>query len=474
MKLDSSVPVPVSGRPLQAAERAFLPAALEVVETPPSPIGRAITWTIVLLFCIALTWASIGQIDIVASAPGKIVPSVRNKIIQPFETGVVRAIHVQDGQHVQVEQVLIEIDPTINAAERDRVAKELLSHQLDIARLQAALRGAEGSAKFAPPVGASSEQVELQNAFLSNQLSEYRAKIVNLDRQIAQHEASKLMVEETVEKLTQIVPLAEQRVEARKTLADKGFAVLLNYIQDKMELIDKKQELRVQQAHLVQVTNEIAALQAQREQADAEFRRTNLSDLAQAEQKAAGLREVVAQADQRRQLQTLVAPVDGTVQQLAVHTIGGVVTVAQQLMVIVPADSQLEAEAMISNRDIGFVHPGQQAEIKVDTFNFTRYGLLHGVVQNVSQDAIVPETGDKEKMLRTGAAPANSSAPQGQDLAFAARVSLDSIQMQVEDKVVNLGPGMAVTVEIKTGSRRVIEYLLSPLLRYRQESLRER
>jgi hemolysin D len=162
------------------------------------------------------------------------------------------------------------------------------------------------------------------------------------------------------------------------------------------------------------------------------------------------------------------------VQQLAVHTIGGVVTPAQALLVVVPADSHLEIEAMVSNRDIGFVHPGQDAEIKIDTFNFTRYGLLRGKVMSVSQDAIVRDkpqdkTGDKVPGTESG-----TSEPKGQELVYAARISLDRTQMQIDDNLVNLTPGMAVTVEIKTGARTVISYLLSPLLRYKQESLRER
>jgi hemolysin D len=162
------------------------------------------------------------------------------------------------------------------------------------------------------------------------------------------------------------------------------------------------------------------------------------------------------------------------VQQFAVHTVGGVVTPAQQLMAVVPADSHLGIEAMVSNRDIGFVYPGQAAAVKIDTFNFTRYGLLHGAVLSLSQDAISRDkpsdkSGDKPQGTQD-----KTSEPQGQELVYAARVSLEQTQMQVEDKLVNLSPGMAVTVEIKTGSRRVIEYLLSPLLRYKQESLRER
>jgi hemolysin D len=161
------------------------------------------------------------------------------------------------------------------------------------------------------------------------------------------------------------------------------------------------------------------------------------------------------------------------VQQVAIHTVGGVVTPAQQLMAIVPADSPIEIEAMVSNRDIGFVRAGQRAEIKIDTFNFTRYGLLHGDVKSVSQDAIqrdkpADKSGDNSDSL------SESSEPDGQQFVYSARIALDMTQMNVDGRLVNLAPGMAVTAEIKTGSRRVIEYLLAPLLRYKQESLRER
>jgi hemolysin D len=163
------------------------------------------------------------------------------------------------------------------------------------------------------------------------------------------------------------------------------------------------------------------------------------------------------------------------VQQLALHTVGGVVTPAQQLMSIVPADSRLEVEAMISNRDIGFVSADQAAEVKIDTFNFTRYGLLQGKVVSVSRDAIVRDKSNaKAGAAKPGGALSESSEPDGQELLYSTRIALDETRMQIEDKLVNLAPGMAVTVEIKTGTRRIIEYLMSPLLRYRHESLRER
>ena len=142
---------------------------------------------------------------------------------------------------------------------------------------------------------------------------------------------------------------------------------------------------------------------------------------------------------------------------------------------IVPADSHIEVEAMVPNRDIGFVGPNQEAQIKIDTFNFTRYGLLHGKVLSVSHDAIVKDKPqDKSNPTKSQTALTDTSEPQGQEFVYAAEISLDSTQLEVEGRMVDLSPGMAVTVEIKTGSRRVIEYLVSPLLRYRQESLRER
>jgi hemolysin D len=218
----------------------------------------------------------------------------------------------------------------------------------------------------------------------------------------------------------------------------------------------------------------VAALTETRAQTAAEYRRTRFEELSKAEQKAAGLAQDVIKAEQRTKLQVLTAPVDGVVQQLAVHTVGGVVTPGQALLSVVPLDSHLEIEAMVSNRDIGFIHAGQAAEVKVDTFSFTRYGLLHGEVINVSPDAITRDKPQDRTNDKTPGTETTSSEPKGQELNYAARVSLDRTQMQVEDKLVNLTPGMAVTVEIKTGSRAIVSYLLSPVVQYKQEMFRER
>jgi hemolysin D len=458
-----------------ADELAFLPAALEIVETPPSPIGRAIGVVLIGLFCAGLAWSAWGTIDIVASAPGKVVSGGRSKLVQPFETGVVRAIRVQDGQRVRAGDVLIELDPTVNEAERDHLRDDLVAERLNIARLRAALASGEnGVAGFIAPPDADPVLVATQRQLLANQVSEHRAKSASLARQQAQKEAEQETISATIHKLDALIPVIEQRVEIRKTLMEKEIGSKLTYFEIQQLLVEQQEELKVQKSHLHEAEAAVAAIRETRAQSTAEYSKALSDDLAKSEQKANGLAQDLIKAQQRTRLQQLTSPVDGVVQQLAVHTVGGVVTPAQSLLVIVPDDSALEVEAMVSNRDIGFVQPGQAAEVKIDTFNFTRYGQLHGEVVSVSQDAIIRDRPPERSSERALGAQHETSEPNGQELNYSARVSLDRTEMQVEDRMVSLAPGMAVTVEIKTGSRTILDYLLSPLRRYRQEILRER
>ncbi len=279
----------------------------------------------------------------------------------------------------------------------------------------------------------------------------------------------------TIAKIDATMPLVEESATIRRKAMEIQYGNHIAYLEAQTRLVEQQNERLVQQRKLVEIAAARQALEQQIEQTKAAYEHQVLNDLSDAEKKVAELSQDLVKADRKTGEQILRSPIDGTVQQLAMHTVGGVVTPAQQLMTIVPIDSHLEAEAMISNRDIGFVSAGQQAEVKIDTFNFTRYGLLQGKVVSVSQDAIVREKPNaKAADKKFGGALSDSSEPEGQELLYSARVSLDGSKMQIEDKMVNLAPGMAVTVEIKTGTRRLIEYLMSPLLRYRQESLRER
>jgi hemolysin D len=462
----------VAPRGRRAHELAFLPAALEIVETPASPLGRAVAATIIAFFCLAVAWACWGTVDIVASAPGKIIPSGRSKVIQPFEIGTVRAIHVQEGQSVKAGDVLIELDPTVSEAEREHLASDLLAARLDIARLRAALSDtADPLAAFVPPAGASPAQVAVQRQLLESQIAEQSGKLAALDGQQAQKLAERATVGAAIEKLQATIPVLKKRLEVRKYLSDREYGSKITYLEVLQDALEHEHDLTVQKSHYQEAEAALVALKGTREQTVSEYRHKLSVDLANAGQKAAGLTQDLIKARERTQRQILTAPVDGTVQQLQVATIGGVVTPAQQLMVIVPSDSRLVIEATVQNKDIGFIEPGQEAEIKIDTFTFTKYGLLRGKVLTVSRDAIQRDKTDGSQQSLQGQQPGGQASP---DLVYTARVSLDRTQMPVEGRLVDLEPGMAVTVEIKTGSRRIIDYILSPLQRFSHESLRER
>jgi hemolysin D len=458
--------------------REFLPAALEITETPASPAGRMIAGTVMLFFAIAVGWAIVGHVDIIATAQGKIVPTGRTKTIQPLEAGVVSAINVQDGDKVRAGDVLVELDRTVTQAERKHVAQDLILSRLDVARLGTLRDSFETLGalhEMNVPDGAAAAEVARTRATLQAQAAEQLSKLAAVTQQIAQKQAEAQSVQAAIAKIDATMPLLEETADIRRKAKEIQYGNQIAYIDAETRRLDQQNERIVQGRKLVEIEAARLALEQQFAQTKSGFERQVLSDLADAEKKVDEFGQDFVKAERKSAEQVLRAPIDGTVQQLALHTVGGVVTPAQQLMLIVPSDSKLEAEAMISNRDIGFVNPGDSAEVKIDTFNFTRYGLVHGKVVSVSQDAIVREKpADKQNGGKPAGALAETSEPAGQEFVYGARVSLDATQMQIEDKMVKLAPGMAVTVEIKTGTRRIIEYLLSPMLRYKQESLRER
>ncbi|MCS6318737.1 MAG: HlyD family type I secretion periplasmic adaptor subunit [Nitrospira sp.] len=444
---------PVAATPSQRSVE-FLPAALEIQAAPPSPIGRAILWTIMALLTVSVVWALVGRIDIVATAQGKVIPSGYSKVIQPYETGVIAAIRVQDGQVVKRGEVLIELDPTQNQADRDRASNEYRAARVEAARLRSLIAGVP---TFVSPPESDPEYVRLQQQLLRDQLAEYQARVDATQHIITQRAASMDATKENIQRLTSTVPMETERANTLKRLRERGAVTKLDYLQAEGQRIDKLQELTGQQHNLRQDQAALAEAENNRRALVSEFQQTKQAELSALETKAASLSQEVTKAGQKAELQRLVSPIDGVVQQLVVHTVGGVVTPAQPLLIVVPQDHPVEVEAQLENKDVGFVKEGQSAEIKIETFPFTLYGTIPGKVLTVSDDAL---SVNKDK--------------SAEGLVFATRVSLASGTIPVEGKLVHLSPGMAVTVEIKTGRRRVIEYLLSPVLKSLQESLRER
>ncbi|MFA7317449.1 MAG: HlyD family type I secretion periplasmic adaptor subunit [Sulfuricella sp.] len=440
---------------LQAHEAQFLPAALALRDTPLHPAPRITLWLIMAFALIALLWAIFGRIDVVATAVGKIIPNDRTKLIQPMETAMVKAIHVRDGQAVQLGQVLIELDATTAAADAERLRSEALTARLEALRAQALLAAlAKGKPpRLDAPAGADAARLLAEQSQASGQFQEYQARQLQLQAEIARRRAELAATQEQVVKLEQTAPIARKRAEDYQRLVKENFISRHGYMEREQARIEQEQDLALSRAKVTEIRAALAQAQQQQATLTAETRRQLLDQRNLAAQKAASLEQELLKAEQRGRLMHLTAPVAGTVQQLAVHTVGGVVTPAQPLMVIVPRDNVLEVEAMLPNKDIGFVNPGQDAEVKVETFPFTKYGTLHGRITQVSSDAI-----QDEKL----------------GLIYATRVKLAKDTLQVENKTVRLTPGMAVTVEVKTGTRRVIEYFLSPLMQVSSESLRER
>lgn len=455
-------------------ELEFLPAALEIIETPTSAAGRIMMGVIIAIVAVAIGWAYIGQLDIVATANGRIIPSGQVKLIQPLEIGVVKSISVADGAHVAAGDALIEIDPTTDVADRDRIARDLMQAELDITRLHAVL--ALNSEAFVPPPGANPALADAERRQLSAQLAQYKAKIDGLDQEITAKVAERDQAKASIAKLDDSMPLLQAKADIYDKLRENQLTSQITRLDSERQLSEAKHD-RLVTAHQVEGAQaHIASLIEQRSEADAEFRRQALDALSKATQYAAEQRQDLIKAAKRTGRQLLRAPVAGTVEQLSVHTIGGVVKPAQSLMVIVPDDSKLEVEAMLPNRDAGFVHAGQPAELKVEAFTYTRYGLLHGQVRRVSRDALRKEQDapnpDQEQSLTKslGTDKGTSSA----DAAYTARISLAETSVETEEGPMALESGMTVTAEIKTGRRRLISYLLSPFMRYRHEALRER
>lgn len=445
----------LDSQPRLPHEAQFLPAALELQETPVSPAPRIAMWLLMAFALIALLWATFGYVDVVAIAHGKIVPNDRTKVIQPIETATVKAIRVTDGQPVKAGDVLVELDTTTTTADATRLANDLAAARLQSARAKALLTAVSSGnpQAIAEIPGIDPDRIAQEQRVLDGQYSEFLAKLAQINADVAKREAEIASTNEIVRKLEQTTPIARQRAQDYKDLVEKNFISKHGYLEKEQIRIEQEADLATQRSRIKELRAALQEGRSQRLALIAETRRLALDSLNEAEQKITTYGQELVKAESRGKLMTLTAPVDGTVQQLAVHTVGGVVTTAQPLMIVVPKDDPIEVEAYVENKDIGFVNSGQEAVVKVETFPFTKYGTINAKVVNVSTDAVSDEK---------------------QGLIFPAKVALERATIRVENKVVNLSPGMAVTVEVKTAKRRVVDYFLSPLLQYKDESLRER
>lgn len=439
-------------------EIEFLPAALELQHTPPSPVGRAISYIVISFFVVAVVWACIGHVDIVSVAQGKIIPSGKSKIIQPIELGKVTKIHVKEGQHVKKGDLLLELDITSMTADVERLHAELNTYRASHARTVALIetlnkKAASPGVYYKPEENIPQHIIQSQRDSLISQYDEYLSQKQALLKELERKRAEYNVTKDNITKLEQVLPLVTERADSLYDLSIKNLVARNDYMQIEQERIEITQDLAAFKNQSVEAKQAIEQVKAQLKTLTAQIKKNTYQEKAQLEIQISNIEKELVKAEIRENFQRITAPVDGVVQQLAIHTVGGVVTPAQELMVIVPKDQQLEAEVYIQNKDIGFVEEKQIAEIKVDAFPFTKYGTIDGEILNISNDAV-----ENENL----------------GWVFLSRVSLEANKIKVREKLVNLTPGMSVTVEVKTGKRRLIEFFLSPLLRYKQESIKER
>lgn len=443
-----------SRRVLRTEEADFLPAALEVVERPVSPTARITTWLLLGMLAVALLWLVLGQVDVVASAPGKLVPADDVKLIQPGAAGIVHAILVRDGQRVRAGQPLVEFDPTVSDADTAQASKALEAALLDAARLRAVLSAIDGQGlRFTPPAGTTAEVADTQIALARAQLADIQAtgRTHAADTQVATAARAEAQIQAA--KLTETLPLLDEQIAANEKLLEKGYVSKLRVIEMRRQRLSAARDRDAALATARKAEAQIAVAGGNSSQSTAEARAHVLTDLAKAESDARLRKEELTKATKRSSLQRLVSPVDGTVTQLAVHTVGGVVEAAKPIMVIVPARGKLVAEVAIANRDVGFVGAGQPVALKIEAFPFTRYGAVQGRLEQISSDAIQDEK---------------------RGLIYTARVALDRATIQRDGATVALTPGMAVTADIRTGRRSLASYLLSPIDEISTTAARER
>jgi len=440
-------------RDLREAEREFLPAAIEIMERPVSPLGRSMIWSLCILFAIAVGWSIVGRIDIVAVADGKVVPQGRTKVVQPLEIGVVRTIYVVDGDKVTAGQRLIDLDPTEASADHDRLDHERQARALDVARLNSLLAGGPLAAPLQPPTDADPILVEAAQRLLESQWHERTAKLAALDSEIERRSSDLRVAATEIDRLNAILPLLRDRSDSLAGLAQKGFTSRIHASEVQQQLVEAEKNLLSAIDKRLEAAAAVGSAQQQRIQGERESESAWRKERADAADKASVAEQEILKARKRRDLQKLASPIDGTVTNLATWTVGGVVKPGDTLMNIVPLSATPEIEAQVLNKDAGFVLAGQKVTVKLEAFPFTRYGTVQGEVIDVSRDA------NKDDKL---------------GLIYPVRVRLDVAYIEIDGKRVAITPGMAVSAEIITGNRRVIEYVLSPVLRYRSEAGRER
>ncbi len=476
-------------------QHEFLPAALEVLERPPSPIGRLLLWGMLGFVGIAIAWACLGSLDVVVSAQGKVIPLARVKVVQSADGGVVRGIYVADGERVKAGQLLIELDPTQSGADAAQAMSALGTARLDKARAEALLRHlATGSHRYTAPKGTDAVQARTQATLVASEIAGLEAQLADLAAKHAETAAQAGMALQERDKLVSTLPMLDERVAKRKELAEKGLSSKLLQLELEQQQMGHQRDIGVQRQAAQRYDAASNAITMQMRSLQQNFAKEAATLLAKSESEISLREEELRKATQKNALQRLTAPVDGIVQQLSLHTLGAVVKPADPILVVVPTTGALIVDAQLLNKDVGQLHIGDPAAIKLEAFPFTRYGTIPGTLTQLSRDAVQDEKLGLVYQAKiriecptpTSPSPRRRPGPmntddKNMDSTVAPATQNTDPKRPVQSRAkpreaylcTHLAPGLATTTDIKTDQRRIITFLLSPIQRRLAEAGRE-
>jgi HlyD family secretion protein len=442
----------------------FSPPLLRLQEKPPAPLAGWMLRVVIGLMACAIAWMAFGRLDIVAVADGKLVPASYLKIVQPAEQGIVKEILVKEGELVREGQVLVRMDPVQTQADMRSVESEVQNKRLALRRVDAELSGKPFRRAKGDPAElyahVHAQYVSNVRAY-ENALGQERALLEKARHDLAGAQATKA-------KLAQTLPHYIEQEKAFEKLTKNGFAGRILYTDKQRERIEKEQDLRTQEATIRSSEALIEQSQAKIAQITADYRRQLQAErIETAAQLEKAVQELAKQAH-RRELLELRAPQAGIVKDLATHTSGTVAAPGTILMTLVPEGDRLVAEVWVSNDDVGFIHAGQKARLKLAAFQFQKYGLLEGKVSHVNADATEAPSPNTRSDALSG-----RDRPMG-PLAFRALVELAAQELAADGQRYPLQSGMQVAGEIHLGTRSVLEYLLSPVQKAFHDAARER
>jgi len=435
-------------------ETEFLPAILEVTETPPSPTGRLVMWSILALLVVGLLWSVLGHINEVAVAAGKVIPSGQAKTIQVKNKGIIKEILVEEGQEVKEGDVLVRLDPTSTGADVDSLRKRAAYYRLDIERLEAELEGKAFTPAADPDLEAHDRAAEL--ALYQSRTNDYRTQLRAAQDVVAQKRSALASAQAQHEKYADGLIIARDMEERLQGLVEQNAVSEFQLLEKRSQRIEYEKNAQATLDSINTTMAEIAEAEQKLANVDATYHKDIMTSLVEARKEYYSVQESIKKAEEDARMATIVAPCDGRVYNLAVHTVGGIVTDAQPLMMVVPDDVSLEFEVYADNKDIGFIKIGQSAEVKVETFNFQKFGIVEAEVKEISADSIDD----------------NKDPEHNKKFRLTLQPTRDDINVFGEKA--DLTPGMNVNAEIKIKEKRIIDFFLDPFRRYTSEALRER